>query len=291
MPALSPEIMRRILEMQRGEVTEHFIYARLARSVADPHNRAVLSRISEDEKRHYEFWKKITGREVAPSRFKILLYYGMARVLGITFAVKLMERGEANAQVVYKTLAGAVPDVARIIADEDKHEEQLIGLIDEERLRYVGSMVLGLSDALVELTGALAGFTLAIRETRVIAAVGLITGIAAALSMAASEYQSTRSEGDAKNPVRAALYTGVMYILTVILLILPYLLLDSPAAALALTMGVAMGIIVFFTFYVSVASDLPFLRRFAEMAVIIFGVAALSFFIGWAVKSLFGLDL
>ncbi len=291
MKALSPEIMRRIVAMQRGEATEHIVYERLARAIADPHNRDILLRIAADEKRHYELWRKLTGRDVSPSRLKILLYYGSARILGITFALKLMERGEANAQIVYEALAPAVPGVAQVVVDENEHERELIGLIDEQRLRYVGSIVLGLSDALVELTGALAGFTLAIRETRVIAAVGLITGIAAALSMAASEYQSTRSEGDTKSPVKAAFYTGTIYILTVILLILPYLLLGSPGAALALTMSVAMAIILSFTFYVSVASDVPFLRRFAEMASIIFGVAALSFFIGWAVKALFGMEI
>jgi VIT1/CCC1 family predicted Fe2+/Mn2+ transporter len=202
-----------------------------------------------------------------------------------------MERGERNAQIVYDALSDTVPGITRIIADENEHEHELIALIDEERLRYVGSIVLGLADALVELTGTLAGFTLALKNTKIIAAAGLITGIAAALSMAASEYQSTRSEGEVRNPLKASLYTGTIYILTVILLVAPYLLFGSPAAALALTMSVAMGIILFFTFYVSVASEVPFLRRFAEMAVIVFGVASLSFFIGWAVKAIFGINI
>jgi VIT1/CCC1 family predicted Fe2+/Mn2+ transporter len=97
-------------------------------------------------------------------------------------------------------------------------------LLDEELLRYAGSIVLGLNDALVELTGALAGFTLALQNTRLIALTGLITGVAAALSMAASEYLSTRSEGGGRSPLRASLYTGTAYIITVFLLILPYLL-------------------------------------------------------------------
>jgi vacuolar iron transporter family protein len=291
MTTLSPEIVKRIIIMQRGEATEHIIYERLARATADPHNRKILSHIAADEKRHYEFWQKASGKVVRPSRLRILLYYGMARILGITFALKLMERGERDAQIVYDALSPAVPGVARVVADENEHEQELVGLIDEQRLRYVGSIVLGLSDALVELTGTLAGFTLALKNTRVIAAAGLITGIAAALSMAASEYQSTRSEGDAKNPLRAAFYTGVIYIITVVLLVVPYLLLGGPGAALTVTMSVAMAIILFFTFYVSVASGVPFLRRFVEMAAIIFGVASLSFFIGWAVKSLFGINM
>jgi vacuolar iron transporter family protein len=282
---------RHIVALQKTEATEYVIYIRLARSITDPHNRDILSRIADDEKRHYEFWRNISGRDVSPSRLRAFLYYAAARILGLTFALKLMERGEGNAQVVYEALSGTVPGIARIIADENEHEHELIALIDEQRLRYVGSIVLGLSDALVELTGTLAGFTLALKNTRIIAAAGLITGIAAALSMAASEYQSTRSEGDSRDPVKASLYTGAIYILTVALLIIPYLLFASPGGALAVTMSVAMGIILFFTFYVSVASEVPFLRRFAEMAAIIFGVAALSFFIGWAVKAIFGIDM
>jgi VIT1/CCC1 family predicted Fe2+/Mn2+ transporter len=291
MTSAQSEINRRIIALQAGEITEYVIYRRLARVTADSHNRDILLRIAKDEKRHYDFWKKITGREVYPSRLKIFCYYGAARVLGITFALKLLERGERNAQIVYDALADTVPGLSAVVTDENEHEHELVGLIDEERLRYVGSIVLGLSDALVELTGTLAGFTLAFSNTRIIAAAGLITGIAAALSMAASEYQSTRSEGDARSPVKASLYTGAVYIITVALLIIPYLLLQHPAAALGITMSVAMGIILFFTFYISVAGSVPFWRRFVEMAVIIFGVASLSFLIGWAVKAFFGIAI
>lgn len=286
-----PEISRRIVALQKGEATEHIIYLRLARSITDSHNRDILSAIADDEKRHYEFWRKISGQDVGPSRLRVLVYYGTARILGVTFALKLLERGERTAQIVYEALSGAVPGLSQVVADENEHERELVGLIDEQRLRYVGSIVLGLSDALVEMTGTLAGFTLALKNTRIIAAVGLITGVAAALSMAASEYQSTRSEGNSRNSVKASLYTGAVYILTVALLIVPFLLLQSPAAALGITMSVAMGIILFFTFYISVVGGVPFLRRFFEMAAIIFGVASVSFFIGWAIRSLFGITL
>ena len=53
-------------------------------------------------------------------------------------------RGEAS--LTYRSIAHEIP-AEEIARDEDHHEEQLIALLDEERLRYVGSMVLGLSDA------------------------------------------------------------------------------------------------------------------------------------------------
>jgi hypothetical protein len=118
----------------------------------------------------------------------------------------------------------------------------------------------------VELTGALAGFTLALQNTRLIALSGLITGIAASLSMAASEYLSTRSEETRKNPVRAALYTGIAYVLTVSLLILPYLLFQNYYLDLAISLITAVAIIAVFNFYISIARGEPFRRRFVEMA-------------------------
>ena len=163
------------------------------------------------------------------NRWKVFFYFWISRILGITFGIKLMERGEERAQINYEIIARKIPKASQIIADEHAHEQELIGLIEEERLNYVGSIVLGLNDALVELTGALAGFTFALQNTRLIALAGLITGIAASFSMAASEYLSTKSEGSGERALKSSIYTGAAYIVTVILLILPYLLVNGTA--------------------------------------------------------------
>jgi VIT1/CCC1 family predicted Fe2+/Mn2+ transporter len=186
-----------------------------------------------------------------------------------------------------------VPEAREIIANEEAHEKELIGLLDEERLRYTGSVVLGLNDALVEFTGSLAGFTFALQDARIIAMVGLIMGIAASLSMAASEYLSQRSDGgDGKtDPKKASLYTGLAYIVTVILLVLPFLLLDNPYTALMSTLAMAVLVILFFTFYISVAKDLPFRQRFMEMALISLGIAGFSFAIGIVIRLALGVNV
>jgi VIT1/CCC1 family predicted Fe2+/Mn2+ transporter len=183
-----------ILAAQRNEITEHIIYERLSRSVKDPHNRKVLERIAGDELEHHDFWKRHTNEDVKPDRLKIWGYLLISRVFGITFGIKLMERGEGKAEVTYENISKFLPDAKSMVEDEDQHERELIDLIDEERLRYIGSMVLGLNDALVELTGVLAGLTLALQNTRLVAMTGFITGIAASLSMSASEYLSTKSD-------------------------------------------------------------------------------------------------
>jgi VIT1/CCC1 family predicted Fe2+/Mn2+ transporter len=177
--------------------------------------------------------------------------------------------------------------------DEERHEHELLKAFDEELLRYVGSIVLGLNDALVELTGALAGLTLALRNTRLIALAGLVTGLAASLSMAASEYLSTKSEGESegKSALKSAVYTGLTYVLTVALLIAPYLIFPDYVLCLAVTLALSVLIILSFTYYTAVAKDLPFARRFLEMAGISLGVAVISFGIGYVVRLLLGVDV
>ncbi len=280
-----------LLAYQRDELTEHHIYIRLAQAIQEPQNRAVLERIAADELRHSRYWGGITGKEVRPDWLKIWFYTLVGRILGITFAIKLMERGELGAQDNYARIERVIPDVAVIAQEEKAHEEILLAMLDEERLRYTGSIVLGLNDALVELTGALAGLTFAFQNSHLVAMTGAITGIAAALSMGASEYLSTKAEGNGRDPLRASLYTGITYIFTVLALILPYLLLKNPYICLASALMVAVLIIASFNYYISVARDLPFRRRFVEMTVLSLTVAAISFGIGFIMRTVFGVEV
>jgi len=280
-----------ILRAQHNELTEYRVYTLLAGLVRDSRNREVLQRIAADELRHARFWEALSGRETAVSRRRVVWYRAMAWIFGITFAVKLMERGEDRAQLDYASMRDRIEGIDALIRDEEEHEQALLNILDEERVRYTGSIVLGLNDALVEFTGALAGFTFAVQQSRIIAMIGLITGISASLSMAASEYLSTRQEEDGKNPLKASLYTGGAYILTVLFLISPFLLIANVFLALAWTLINALLVILLFTFYVAVAKDLDFKKRFTEMAAISLGVAAVSFLIGLAVRTAFGVEL
>jgi VIT1/CCC1 family predicted Fe2+/Mn2+ transporter len=283
-------LRKKILSFQESEITEHLIYKKLSDVIKDANNKKVLRQISGDEFKHYNFWKNYSKEEVKPNQFKVWFYFILARIFGLTFAVKLMEKGETNAIDTYNEVSKDVPEVKAVIDDEITHEKELLNLIDEERLKYVGSVVLGLNDALVELTGVLAGLTLALQEIQLVAVAGLVTGIAASLSMAASEYLSTKSEGD-KDPIKASIYTGIAYFLTVLFLIFPYLMFKNPYFCLGIALCNAIIVIFVFTFYVSVAQEVPLLKRFAEMAAISLGVAALSFGIGFLIRQFFGIDI
>ncbi len=285
-------IIRQLKIFQRNEITEYYIYNKLA-NIFKNKNAAkskILKKIANEELKHYKIWKKYSKTEIKPNKFKIYFYYLISRIFGITFGMKLMENAESGAQLCYKKLIRKIPEAKKIIADEDKHEKQLIDMINEKRLTYIGSIVLGLNDALVELTGTLAGLSFALQNTKLVAVAGLITGIAASFSMAASEYLSSKAEG-AKDALTSCFFTGIAYIFTVILLVLPYFIFTSYLHALLVTLGVAIFIILIFNFYISVAKDYNFKRRFTEMALISLGVATLSFGIGLAVRIFIGIDI
>lgn len=288
---ITSELKQKLLLYQRTEITEHQIYTRLAQTVQPAENRAILEQIAADELRHYNGWKKYTGQEVAPDRFKAGWYYWLSRLLGFTFGIKLMENGEEAAGLNYADLQNQIPEAADFMRDEDEHEARLVGMLDEELLRYAGSVVLGLNDALVELTGALAGLTLALQNTQLIALSGSITGIAAAMSMAASEYLSTKSEETTKTPLKSAVYTGIAYIFTVLLLIFPYMIFSNYYLCLAWTLATAVLIIAGFNYYISVAKDEPFRQRFIEMAGLSLAVAVLSFGVGYLLRQVLGVEI
>ncbi|MBI4137434.1 VIT1/CCC1 transporter family protein [Candidatus Roizmanbacteria bacterium] len=291
--SLSSNVLTYILRAQKNEQTEYEIYTKLSALSKEESNKKLFARIAAEEKSHYKFWKTYTKQAIKPNGFIVILYLVIARIFGVTFATKLMEKGEQDAQELYKKIKTEVPEAKRIISDEEEHEEKLLKLINEERLSYVGSIVLGLNDALVELTGALAGLTLALQNARLVAVAGLITGIAASLSMAASEYLSVKSEQtqNHKKPLTSAIYTGITYLITVTILISPYFLLAHLYVALATSLVCALLIILFFTFYASIAQDVPFWKRFLEMAALSLGVATLTFIIGYVVRNILHIEI
>jgi VIT1/CCC1 family predicted Fe2+/Mn2+ transporter len=252
MPELDEELKQRLITEQKNEITGHTIYSKLSDIIKDTSNTKILKRIAQDEIEHYNFLKDLTGEEIQPNSFTIKWYIFLARTLGLTFVIKLLERDEENAQEIYGALEKQVQGITEILRDEEEHEEELIEMIDEAKLDYIGSIVLGLNDALVELTGTLAGLSFAFQNTNLIALSGLITGIAASMSMGASEYLSTRAEAG-ENAVRAALYTGISYIFTVLFLVLPFFVFSNYIISLPVTLGIAVVIIMVFNYYVSVA--------------------------------------
>lgn len=282
--------LKTILSAQRNEITEWFIYQKLAADARDENGKALLEKIAAEEKNHYAMWRTITKEDIAASRAKIWWYYFLARIFGLSFGLRLMERGERLAVKLYRELQNESPVALELVRQEQLHEEELIGLIDDARLRYMSAFVLGLNDALIELTGALAGLTLALQHTRLILLVALITGFAASLSMGASGYLSTKEEGR-QDALFFGFITSIAYVITVFLLVFPYFFLANPFAAFGASLAMTVLIIAFFSFYAAVAKGRVFRNKFAEMLLISLGIAAINFGIGFAIKRYLGVNI
>lgn len=281
--------LKTLYQMQRAEATQHLVYSKIAGKCSGE-NARILSQIARDEARHARILQDITGREALPCRMTVFFFVILSALFGFTFVIKFLERSEEKAERDYEKIRSRFPQLDAVQKDEERHEHELIEILDEERLSYIGSMVLGLNDALVELTGALAGLTFALPNTRITGTAGLITGIAASLSMAASEYLAKKASKGSLNPLRASLYTGIMYVCTVMILIVPYFLFSTRLVALGVTMVNATLIILCFTFFVSVVQETSFKRSFTEMLLLSFGVAGISFVVGLLARHLLHVD-
>jgi vacuolar iron transporter family protein len=288
---ISPEIRQQLIFAQREEITEYHIYSKLAEQTKDTENKIVLRQIAADELKHYKLWGAYTNKEVSPSYWEIKKYFWISKIFGLTFGLKLMEKGEEKAQVNYALIATEVPEALEVADDENQHEKELLGLIQEEHLKYMGSIVLGLNDALVEILGTLAGLTFALQNTKLVALAGIITGIAGALSMSSSEYLSNRAEGKHDMAIKSSVFTGIAYIIAVVFLVAPFLIFSSVFIGLLAALFDSILIVFLFTYYVSVANDQPFRKRFLEMVVLSSVVGLISFGLGYVVRIFFGIEV
>ena len=280
--------VREVTVFQKNEITEHHIYKNLSGRIRGVKNRRIFSQIADDEMRHYNIWKTYTRQDIAPNRIRVWFFTVISMVFGFAFGIKLMENAEKRAHYLYSHIPASFKEITGIIRDEEEHEQALLMLLDEVRLQNTCSMVLALNDALVQLMGVLAGLSFILPNTRFVALTASITGIAAALSMAASSYLAAKSDPSGKNPSIAALSTAVAYLVTLLLLIAPYLIFSNISISLVASFFVAVVILGLFNYYISVTHNLPFKSRFLEMVGLSFTVAAVSFLAGYALRFAFG---
>ncbi|ACI17759.1 membrane protein [Coprothermobacter proteolyticus DSM 5265] len=278
-----------VLNFQRNEITEAQVYGFLSK-LAKGKNKEILNRIRNDELKHYQMWREISGQDVNINWLKVFYYSLLALIFGVTFTIKLMEKGEESAELAYKGIASQYTQAEAIYKDEEKHEETLYKLIEEEKLSYLGSIVLGLNDALVEITGTLAGLSFALRVSQTVGIAGLITGVAASLSMAASEYLSQVADGK-PNPMKAAIYTLIAYFVVVLALVLPYFFIGDAVTAFVFTVGIGLLVVVYYAGFASVIHEKSFEGTFLQMLLVVFGVSLISFGIGELARRVFGISV
>ena len=288
---LNTDTRNAIEKMQKKEELEATIYDFMSKKEKNEDNKKTLKQIAEEEKEHANIWKSYSKENIKAGILSILFLKFLSITLGYTFVIKKLAKSEQKIQEAYKEINWNFPEMEKIIDDEYRHEKTLHDMLDEEKLHYVGDMVLGINDALVELTGAIAGVTFALCNTRLVAITGIVTGISATLSMAASNYLAQRANRD-RDAVKSSLYTGITYLITVIFLVLPYLILPDNMYifAFVIMLLIAVLIIMCFNYYISVVKGEKFIRNFLEMVVISLSVAAISFAVGILLKKVLGIS-
>lgn len=283
---------KKALKQLQDEINDYTIYTLLVNNETDPKNKKILQKIAKQEKKHYDFCKKITNEERSANLFVVFFYVVLVKIFGTSFALKFMENRELGAEEFYKKAIDEYPEAQEIYEEEVHHEAELIGMLKDKKLIHAGAIVLGMNDALVELTGTLSGIAFAFDKALVVGTTGLIMGIAASLSMAGSAYLESKENPDEDiEPLTYSLYTGVAYVLTTILLIAPFFIFSDMLVAVGAMFLGALGAIILYNFYISVAKTLPLLPRVLQMCAITFGVAIISFGIGFLVKYYFGLEI
>jgi len=284
--------LKKALKQQQNEINDYTIYKALALFQKDEKNKKIFEKIAKDEKSHYDFWVKITNKQLHPQNLIVWWYIFLVKIFGTSFALKSLERRENGAEEFYKELFEIYPESKKIYEQETQHELELIDMLNDKKLLYAGAIVLGMNDALVELTGTLSGLAFAFDKSLTVGLTGLIMGIAASLSMAGSAYfEAKENPSEEINPLIYSLYTGVSYILTTAILVIPFFIFDLIIESLILMFICAFLAIVSYNFYISVAKNLSFTKRVLQMSAITFGVALISFGIGYLVKYYFGIEI
>jgi VIT1/CCC1 family predicted Fe2+/Mn2+ transporter len=284
-----------IEKFAQDELKDFIIYSELKKMVKDIKTKNILKKLANQEFSHYKFWSKLsTKKHYSVSKIEVLFFKIMMLIFGLTFTLKLLENHEKDVIKSYKEYLKRVKgskraELEKIIKEEEFHESNLINIIKEERVTYLGASILGLNDGLVEITGVLAGLTAALQNSFIVAISALITGIAASMSMAASSYLQSKAEN--KNPKKSAYYTGLSYIFVVLFLVLPYFLLSNIYFALFFSIVIAISIVSFTSFYIAVIFEREYKKELMEMFTLSLGIALITFIIGILARTFLKIEI
>ncbi len=132
-------LQKQLLAAQRNEISESHTYRWLSRRLRDGENRRILERITNDEYNHYTAFQRITQKDQG-----FLLSDDFADLRPVFRAQTDGTRGNGYQQL-YGELKEKLPELADVSLNEQKQETKLIGMAEKERLKYTGSIVLGLN--------------------------------------------------------------------------------------------------------------------------------------------------
>ena len=285
-------------ESAADEYTDSLVYKRLAESrrTKDPKLKEILSKLSEEENRHYEFWLKYAPKQkVRPNMPAVYFTMFLRLLFGVTFAVKFLEKHEDRVIKKYKSVAHLIPEADRagfdsMVSDEVEHENVFLSQTEGKYIKYISFVVLGLADAIVEISGIHAGSLGIYSSTELTGLAGIVAGAAASIAMASAAYAQAK-QGFQGSASTSAVFTGVSYFVNAVILAMPYFLTKVMWGAISTSILLAIIIIAFISYYNSIISNARFLRDFAELASITLGASAALFVFGLVIRSVLGISI
>ena len=204
----SPAQIKRWRRYLADEESEARIYRYLARR-AEGTDREILLQVAKAEKRHQQHWRDMLGEHanvhVRPSMQSQLLQF-LAKNFGSVFILAMAQRAESRSP--YAEDPDATEEMA---ADEAIHEEIIRALATSGREKLSGNFraaVFGANDGLVSNLALTMGITASGASSSMVLLSGIAGLLAGALSMAAGEFVSVRSQRellDASQPTQVTL--------------------------------------------------------------------------------------
>lgn len=289
-----PETLRLVHSYCKDEFTDCTVYRELAKREKNADRKQVLEQLSAKELEHYEFWSKhAQGYQPKVSPLLLRGVVLLRTLFGLTFTLKFLERTEHKTIAGYKDFLLRIPrddkpTLESIIRDEEEHERYFISQINEGVVQYMSFIVLGLADAIVEITGVHAGFLGVTSSTLIAGISGLVVGFAAAISMASAAYLQAKHD-PTRSPMTSAISTGIAYIGAVALLALPYFLTHDMLFAFGGSVTLALALTAAFTFYGAILTERMFTKEFAVSVALTLGTALGAYLFGELLGRIFGI--
>jgi vacuolar iron transporter family protein len=286
----------------KDEYGDYAIYQALAKSHRNGRRSQrqklapIFQTLSDTEYRHYEFWKKYSpNTEARVSKAKLYSLIVLEKILGATFAIKFLERHEKATIKEYEAIEQYIPPEDRakfeeMLRDEEEHEASLAKQVQSSFVIYMSFVVLGLADAIVEISGIHAGSLGIYSSTELTGLAGVIAGAAASMAMASAAYAQAKQGFQGRAGISAAM-TGVSYFVSAILLASPYFLTKDAILAMSVSLVIAVIILAFTNYYNSIISGANFLRDFLELAGIMFGATVLLLLLGEVIRHALGITI
>ena len=283
--------------------------------------RKVLDELVLVETAHLAFWQKFFDLKLTtldlPRRLKLQGLILVCRMFGATAVHLVLEAIEVHGVRKYLSLWKSYRGqplghaLEGILLDEFKHEDVLVTQLTERKINpeKVRNIFLGTNDGLVEILGAVSGFFGAFGDAVTVLIAASTTAVAGSLSMGAgiyvaisSEKEVTRTESDRRqflgeitgaagtdeSPLASAFVVGGSYIAGAMVPVLPVLFGAKDALPSLLTAG---SMIILVSMVLAFLSGMDIKKRVLTNLVIIACAVAVTYAIGIAAKTLWGVTV